>query len=185
MSLARESHTHLEKWGRSGGGVDIHCFSHCLLITAKGAYGHVSLTSFSLCCRVLTCLLCPSATPRSNPKWRRRRWMNNQGKKRIRRRTATRCNTQQELESMWVRKPKARGRTEENGSREEGTSSPSATRATIPKTNQNHHQGRVNGKWSSLRTYWGHGSKPSSKQQDKGRRPWDCCGGKGHRMWAK
>ena len=46
----------------------IHCFTHCLRITAKGAYGHVSLTSFSLCCRVLTCLLCPSATPRSNPK---------------------------------------------------------------------------------------------------------------------
>ena len=48
----------------------IHCFTHCLPITAKGAYGHVSLTSFSLCCRVLTCLLCPSATPRSNPKGR-------------------------------------------------------------------------------------------------------------------
>ena len=48
----------------------IHCFTHCLPITAKGAYGHVSLTRFSLCCRVLTCLLCPSATPRSNPKGR-------------------------------------------------------------------------------------------------------------------
>ena len=50
----------------------IYCFTHCLRITAKGAYGHVSLTSFSLCCRVLTCLLCPSAAPRSNPKgiWR-------------------------------------------------------------------------------------------------------------------
>ena len=37
-------------------------------ITAKGVYGHVSPTSFSLSCRVLTFLLCPSATPRSNPK---------------------------------------------------------------------------------------------------------------------
>ena len=38
--------------------------------------------------------------------WRRRRWMNSQGKKRKRRRTATRCNTQQGLDTMWVRKPK-------------------------------------------------------------------------------
>ena len=33
-----------------------------------GGYGHVSLTSFSLCCRVLTCLLCPSATRAAIPR---------------------------------------------------------------------------------------------------------------------
>ena len=98
MSLARESHTHLEKWGRRG--------------------------------------------------WRRRRWMNSQGKKRKRRRTATRCNTQQGLDTMGVRKPKRGGGQKRR-----------VAQRRENQEEQNHNQGRVNGKWGSPRTYWRHGTK--------------------------
>ena len=48
----------------------IHCFTHCPTITAKGAYGHVSLTRFSLWCHVLTCSFCPSAIRTAIPRAR-------------------------------------------------------------------------------------------------------------------
>ena len=52
----------------------IHRFTHCFPVTAKGAYGHVSLTSFSLCCRVLACSLCPSAHRAAIPRGIWRHW---------------------------------------------------------------------------------------------------------------
>ena len=106
--------------------------------------------------------------------WKRRRWMQSQGKKRKRRRMAIRCNTQQELESMCGRKPKRGGGQKRRGAQRR-----------VNQEEQNHNQRMGNGKWSSPRTYWRHGTKQSWKQQDKGRRPWDCCGGKGHKMGSK